>query len=64
MTIILLTISGIIYSWGQLQENAGNYELNGVLLNTFWGLYNIMALSGVVVAALWKPDDTPLPEYV
>ena len=54
--IILLTIIGIIYAWSQYQLEHPSYEINGVLLNTFWGLNNIIALSSIIFAAIWKPD--------
>ncbi len=64
LLIILLTLTGVVYSWGQLAGDVGNYSLDGVLLNTFWGLFNVMALSGIVVASLWTPDEMPLAETV
>ena len=54
--IIILTIVGIIFAWSQYQLEHPSYDINGVLLNTFWGLNNILALSGIVFAAFWKPD--------
>ncbi|GAA0399897.1 hypothetical protein GCM10009133_05920 [Cocleimonas flava] len=54
--IIVLTTIGIIYAWSQYQLEHPSYDINGVLLNTFWGLNNILALSGIIFAALWKPE--------
>lgn len=54
--IIILTSIGIIYAWLQFQLEHPSYDINGVLLNTFWGLNNILALSSIIFAALWKPD--------
>ncbi|GAB6140443.1 hypothetical protein JCM14076_11720 [Methylosoma difficile] len=55
--IIVLTLLGIIYA------GLGYYfgtitNLGGVMTNTFWGLNNVLAMSGIVMAAFWKPDDT------
>ncbi len=55
--IIVLTIIGIIFAWSQYQLEHPSYDINGVLLNTFWGLNNILALSGIIFAALWKPEE-------
>ena len=55
--IIVLTIIGIIFAWSQYQMEHPSYDINGVLLNTFWGLNNILALSGIIFAAMWKPDE-------
>ncbi len=54
--IIILTIIGIIYAWYQYQMEHPAYDINGVLLNTFWGINNIIALSGIIFAAIWKPE--------
>ena len=56
LSIIVLTIVGIIIAWFQFQMEHPSYDLNGVLLNTFWGINNIFALSGIVFAALWQPE--------
>lgn len=56
MVIIILTAIGIIYAWSQFKLEHPSYDINGVLLNTFWGLNNILALSGIIFAALWKPE--------
>jgi cellulose synthase (UDP-forming) len=62
ITIIILTLTGIVYSWGQLSTGAGGFELDGVLLNTFWGLFNVLALSGIVVASVWQPSEPQLAD--
>jgi len=55
LIIIILTIIGICYSWWQVSGGQVRFSIDGVLLNTFWGLNNILALLGIVYAALWKP---------
>jgi len=57
LSIIILTILGIGYAWWQVSRGQVSFSIDGVLLNTFWGLNNILALSGIVYAALWKPVD-------
>ena len=54
--IIILTGIGIFYAWSQYQLEHPSYTINGVLLNTFWGINNMLALSSIVFAAMWKPD--------
>ena len=56
IVIVVLTSIGIIYAWFQYQAEHPSYDINGVLLNTFWGLNNILALSSIILAAVWKPD--------
>ncbi|MCK5918111.1 MAG: cellulose synthase, partial [Cocleimonas sp.] len=55
--IIILTIIGIFYAWGQYGLEHPSYSISGVLLNTFWGLNNIVALSSIVFAAFWQPEE-------
>lgn len=54
--IIVLTASALIYAtYGYYHGSFTN--LNGLLTNTFWGINNILAMSGLVMAAFWQPDD-------
>lgn len=57
--IIVLTVIGIIFAWSQYQLEHPSYDINGVLLNTFWGINNILALSSILFAAFWQPDEEP-----
>lgn len=61
LSIIVLTTIGIIYAWWQISMGHVGFSIDGVLLNTFWGINNILALSGIVYAAVWKPDSA-VPE--
>jgi cellulose synthase (UDP-forming) len=54
LVILLLTIVAIVY--GILGYFAGlNYQLAGLLINIFWGIYNGVMLSVIVRAAVYKP---------
>lgn len=55
-TVSLLTLLGIIYAWAMLLSGTGPHTSGGVIINTFWGGYNIIALSTLVRAAFWKPQ--------
>lgn len=57
LTVIALTTIGISFAWWQVFSGTTGYSIDGVLLNTFWGLNNIIALSGIVFAALWRPAE-------
>lgn len=54
-TILLLTAIGIVYAWLQFALGHPRFDLAGLLINSFWGLNNILALSGIVLAAFWRP---------
>lgn len=50
-----LTLVGIIYSWTMFLSGLGSHTCGGVIINTFWGTYNMIALSTLIRAAFWKP---------
>lgn len=55
--VILLTLGGLGYAtYGYYHGTFNN--LNGLLINTFWGVNNILAMSGLVLSAFWQPDDS------
>ncbi len=55
LLVILLTLAGLAYA--SINYYLGSFNnLNGILTNTFWGINNILAMSGVVLAAFWKPE--------
>jgi cellulose synthase (UDP-forming) len=56
ITIIGLTVLGIAYNIGLLM--VGHHPTaSGFAANTFWCLFNITALSTMIRAALWKPQE-------
>lgn len=57
LSIIILTALGLLYAWWSFLFSNTGHTLDGVLLNTFWGLNNMLALSGIIFAATWKPED-------
>lgn len=60
--VIALTIAGLAYAtYGYQQGSFTN--LNGLLTNIFWGFNNILAMSGLVLAAFWKPDELTTEDW-
>jgi len=55
-SVLILTVIGIVFAWFQFAQGQPRYDLAGLVINTFWGLINIIALSGIVIAAFWRPD--------
>ncbi|WP_420209319.1 glycosyltransferase [Candidatus Electronema sp. JC] len=53
-SIALLTLLGIAYAWTAYLSGS-SHTLGGVLINTFWGLHNVLILSGLIQAAFWRP---------
>ena len=56
LTIIVLTILGVAFAWWSYYNTSSAHTLDGVLLNTFWAANNVLALSGIFFAAIWKPE--------
>jgi cellulose synthase (UDP-forming) len=54
-TVIMLTIVGLIFAWVSFLFFHSHHNLDGLIVNTFWGLNNIVALSGIVFASFWNP---------
>jgi cellulose synthase (UDP-forming) len=57
LAVIALTLAGIAYGLLAAWLGFSNHTFSGVLTNAFWGLNNVLALSGMVRAALWEPED-------
>lgn len=58
LSVIILTALGLIFAGIMLYlGKTSNYA--GFIINCFWGTVNIAAMSGMVAAALWKPDELP-----
>ncbi|MFM2320433.1 MAG: hypothetical protein RLZZ215_3054 [Pseudomonadota bacterium] len=63
IAVIVLTVLGVLYASIQyFVFHHQDYSLGGILVNVFWGLNNIFALSGIVLAAFWQPETNHLAE--
>ena len=62
LTIAVLTIAACIYGLVSLWQG-WNPNVYGVLINVFWGIYNILPLSRIIRAAVYVPpaDWDPRP---
>jgi cellulose synthase (UDP-forming) len=56
LTVICLTAAGLLYAAFKIAIGVSD-NYTGLITNAFWGLNNIAALSGMVFASLWKPED-------
>ena len=52
-----LMAAALIYGAVRLWIGASD-NLSGWLINVFWGLNNILAMSGIVRSAFWKPENS------
>jgi cellulose synthase (UDP-forming) len=51
----VLTLLGIVYAWVLHLSGSDKYTIGGVIINTFWGMHNILALCVLIRAAFWRP---------
>jgi cellulose synthase (UDP-forming) len=61
LAVIGLTAGSVLYALGAYLLGFGGFRLGGIVANALWGLNNIVALLGIVRAALWTPEDSDEP---
>jgi len=57
LAVMIVTLAAMIFAWSKYLLGAGGYNFDGIFLNTFWGFINVLAMSGMVYSAIWKPED-------
>ena len=57
LAVMGATLAALFFAWFRQLSGLTQYGFDGLLLNTFWGLINVMAMSGMVYSAVWKPAD-------
>ena len=62
--VFCLTALGIVYAWTAFVLGMGAHAIEGLFINTFWGMNNMIAMSGILYAACWKPDDESQDEQL
>jgi cellulose synthase (UDP-forming) len=50
-----LTLLCIVYAWELYLSGGSRYTIGGVMINTFWGMHNMIALYVLIYASFWKP---------
>lgn len=55
--MIFITLAGFGYASVMLATDQGSYSVGGLIVNGLWGLNNILAMSIMVRAAFWKPEE-------
>jgi cellulose synthase (UDP-forming) len=57
VVVMLLTLGAFVYASVRLALGSDDYSLGGLFVNGLWGLNNILAMSIMVRAAFWKPEE-------
>lgn len=55
--VMLLTTVAIVYGWVRFLSGSAVYGFDGLFLNTFWGLLNVVAMAGMVYSSVWSPSE-------
>lgn len=55
--IMIATLLGFGWAAGCYWRGVGNFSAGGLIANGLWGLNNILAMSIMVKAAFWKPEE-------
>lgn len=55
LMVMVLTLCAIGFAWIKHFTGSGSYGFDGLFLNSFWGLINVIAMSGMVYSAIWMP---------
>ena len=58
LMVIVVTLSALLFGWTMHLAGAASYGFDGLFLNTFWGVINMLAMSGMVYSAVWRPADS------
>ena len=58
--IVVVTLTLLALAWGVSAWllGIGGHTAGGLLANGFWAANNILAMSGIIFAAFWQPDET------
>ena len=57
VAVMLITLGAFSYAAIRLALGDNAYSVGGLIVNGLWGLNNILAMSIMVRAAFWKPED-------
>lgn len=56
LAVMIATVAAFLWAAVALTLGYGSYTLGGLIANGLWGLNNILAMSIMVRAAMWKPE--------
>jgi cellulose synthase (UDP-forming) len=62
-TVIALTLAGLAYGGWRVFAGGHDHELPNLVVNTAWGLNNVVAMLPLVRAAFWRPGDEAVPQH-
>jgi cellulose synthase (UDP-forming) len=57
IAIVLLTVMALAYALIAFLLGSNAYTAGGLIANGFWAANNIIAMSGIILAAFWRPEN-------
>ncbi|SCY88829.1 glycosyltransferase [Paracoccus tibetensis] len=60
--IVILTLAAFGFAMTAFLLGSETYTAGGLIANGFWAANNIIAMSGIILAAFWQPDDEDITE--
>lgn len=57
LAVMVATVLAIGWAWGTYLAGRSHFSLGGLIVNGLWGLNNVLAMSIMVRAAFWKPEN-------
>lgn len=58
LAVIVLSLGGLVFAITLDRLGLRDYSAAGLISNGFWCANNVLAMSGMVRAALWQPEET------
>jgi len=62
IAIAVVTLAGLAWGWLAYALGREAYSLGAMIANTLWGLNNVYAMTPIIRAAYWRPDEEQAPE--
>ena len=57
IAVVVVTLVALLWGLAAWLLGLGSYTAGGLVANGFWAANNIMAMSGMIFAAFWKPKE-------
>ncbi|WP_410217682.1 glycosyltransferase [Paracoccus sp. (in: a-proteobacteria)] len=62
IAVVVLTVAALVFALAAYLMGSDNYTAGGLVANAFWGANNILAMSGIIRAAFWRPEEEPITQ--
>ena len=63
IAVVALTLAALLWGISALLWRDTGHSVTGVVTNALWGFNNCLAMSGIIRAAMWKPEPEPTGDH-